>query len=135
MVKRRLTSSNENSALKICITRLPPARPAVIPRLIPTSLTCSSVAGQPKTVPDAARDLTALRRPSIRSERCYCDWIFFLIRYQSKRFPRETGDPVVTAFLTYLAREGNVAASTQNQALSALFLDKKVLKVRNTAAT
>ena len=70
-----------------------------------------------------------LRHYSIRTERCYCDWITRFIRYHGKRHPREMAEAEVIAFLTHLAREGNVAASTQNQALSALlFLYKEVLK-------
>jgi integron integrase len=51
------------------------------------------------------------------------------IRFHGLRHPNEMGEVEVTAFLTSLARDGNVAASTQNQALSALlFLYKEVLK-------
>src|SRR6476619_4526747 len=70
-----------------------------------------------------------LRHYSIRTERCYCDWITRFIRYHGKRHPREMAEAEVIAFLTHLAHEGNVAASTQNQALSVLlFLYKEVLK-------
>ncbi len=66
---------------------------------------------------------------SMRTERCYCDWIVRFIRYHGKRHPREMAEPEVTEFLTHLARERDVASSTQNQALSALlFLYKEVLK-------
>ena len=51
------------------------------------------------------------------------------IRFHGKRHPRDLGEEEVSAFLTHLAREGQVAASTQNQALSALlFLYKGVLQ-------
>jgi hypothetical protein len=46
-----------------------------------------------------------------------------IIRYHGKRHPREMAETEVTSFLTHLAREGNMAASTQNQALSALLFD------------
>ena len=47
----------------------------------------------------------------------------------AKRHPAQMSEPEVTAFLTHLARDGGVAASTQNQALSALlFLYKEVLR-------
>ena len=83
---------------------------------------------KPKS-PDQVRDLMRLRHYSIHTERCYCDWITRFIRYHGKRHPREMAEAEVTAFLTHLAREGNVAASTQNQALSALlFLYKEVLE-------
>ena len=55
-------------------------------------------------------------------------WIKHFIYFHGKRHPELLGEPEVTAFLNYLAAERNVAASTQNQALSALlFLYKEVL--------
>jgi site-specific recombinase XerD len=78
---------------------------------------------KPKKLLDQVRDLMRLRHYSIRTERCYCDWIVRFIRYHNKRHPREMGEAEVTAFLTHLARDANVAASTQNQALSALLFD------------
>ncbi len=96
---------------------------------MPPSLTPSPAQGKPKKLLEEVRDLMRLRHYSIRTERCYCDWITRFIRYHGKRHPREMAEVEVTAFLTHLAREGNVAASTQNQALSALlFLYKEVLK-------
>ena len=96
---------------------------------MPPSLTPSPAQGKPKKLLEEVRDLMRLRHYSIRTERCYCDWITRFIRYHGKRHPREMAEAEVTAFLTHLAREGNVAASTQNQALSALlFLYKQVLK-------
>jgi integron integrase len=66
---------------------------------------------------------------SIRTEQAYTDWIRRFILFHGKRHPREMAEIEVTEFLTHLARDGNVAASTQNQALSALlFLYKEVLK-------
>jgi integron integrase len=85
---------------------------------------------KPKKLLDEVRDLMRLRHYSIRTERCYCDWIARFIRFHGKRHPREMAEAEVTAFLTHLARDENVAASTQNQALSALlFLYKEVLKL------
>ena len=75
---------------------------------------------KPKKLLDQVRDVMRLRDYSIRTERCYCEWIVRFIRFHGKRHPREMAEAEVTAFLTHLAREGNVAASTQNQALSAL---------------
>jgi len=78
---------------------------------------------------DQVRDAIRLRHYSIRTEQAYTDWIRRFILFHNKRHPREMAEPEVTAFLTHLARVGNVAASTQNQALSALlFLYKEVLK-------
>ena len=87
------------------------------------------IPGKRKKLLEEVRDLMRLRHYSIRTERCYCDWIERFIRYHGKRHPGEMGQVEVTAFLTHLARDGKVAASTQNQALSALlFLYKEVLK-------
>ena len=57
------------------------------------------------------------------------DWIKRLIVFHGKRHPGEMAEEEVAQFLTHLAKDRNVAASTQNQALSAiLFLYKEVLK-------
>jgi len=57
---------------------------------------------------------------SIRTEQAYTDWIRRYILFHYKRHPREMAESEVSDFLTHLTRDGNVAASTQNQALSAL---------------
>lgn len=65
---------------------------------------------------------------SLRTERAYVGWIRRFILANGKRHPRELGVTHVEAFLTGLAVDGRVAASTQNQALSALlFLYREVL--------
>ena len=65
---------------------------------------------------------------SIRTEHTYVDWIKRFIRHFGKRHPKDMGADEVQSFLTHLAVAGNVAASTQNQAKSALlFLYKEVL--------
>ncbi|MEN8214156.1 MAG: phage integrase N-terminal SAM-like domain-containing protein [Pseudomonadota bacterium] len=70
-----------------------------------------------------------VRHYSIRTEKTYIDWIKRFIRFHHKRHPKEMGEAEVAAFLTYLAVERNVAASTQNQALNALvFLYREVLE-------
>jgi len=63
---------------------------------------------------------------SIRTEQAYVNWIKRYIYFHNVRHPAEMGAPQVQAFLTHLAVEENVAASTQNQALSpwALYLDR-----------
>lgn len=67
---------------------------------------------------------------SIRTEQAYLDWIKRFIRHFGKRHPREMGAAEVQEFLTHLAVAGRVAASTQNQAKSALlFLYREVLAV------
>ncbi|NWG30750.1 MAG: integron integrase [Rhodocyclaceae bacterium] len=66
----------------------------------------------------------------MRTEDQYVFWIRRFIRFHGLRHPRELGAREVEAFLSDLAVNGRVAASTQNQALSALlFLYREVLKV------
>ena len=73
--------------------------------------------GKPKKLLEQVRDVMRFKHYSIRTERCYGDWIERFIRYHGKRHPREMSEVEVEAFLTHLARDGQVAASTQNQAL------------------
>src|SRR5215211_1801685 len=84
--------------------------------------------GKPKLL-DQVRDIIPRKHYSIRTEQAYIDWIKRFIIYHGKRHPGEMAEEEVAEFLTHLARDLNVAASTQNQALSALlFLYKEVLK-------
>lgn len=67
---------------------------------------------------------------SIRTERAYLDWAKRYILFHGKKHPKKLGAQEVEAFLSHLAVEGNVAASTQNQAKSALlFLYREVLEI------
>ena len=75
------------------------------------------------------RDRIRTLHDSIRTEDAYLLCAKQFILFPKKRHPLERGEAEVGEFLTYLAVERNVAASTQNQALSAiLFLDKIVLE-------
>jgi integron integrase len=66
---------------------------------------------------------------SIRTEQSYIDWIKRFILYHGKRHPADMGEVEISDFLTYLAVKKKVAASTQNQALSAiLFLYREIIK-------
>ena len=68
------------------------------------------------------------RHYSRRTEKSYWYWIRWFIRFHDMRHPALMGAGEVTAFLSWLATERDVAAATQNQALSALlFLYQKVL--------
>ena len=79
---------------------------------------------------DRVRQALRARHMSRRTEEAYVAWIRRFIFFQDKRHPAEMGAAEVTKFLTSLAVDGQVAASTQNQALSALlFLYKDVLEV------
>lgn len=80
---------------------------------------------------DQVRAAIRVRHYSRRTEDTYVHWIRRFILFHAKRHPREMGEREVTAFLTYLAVDKNVAASTQNQALAAiLFLYQKVLEMK-----
>ena len=82
----------------------------------------------PKKLLDQVRDAIRLKHYSIRTEQAYVNWIKRYIYFHNVRHPAEMGAPEIQAFLTHLAVEKNVAASTQNQAFSALlFLYKTVL--------
>ncbi len=79
---------------------------------------------------DRVRDAIRARHFSRRTEEAYVAWIKRYIFFHDKRHPAQMGAPEVTRFLTSLAVDGHVAASTQNQALSALlFLYRDVLEV------
>jgi integron integrase len=84
----------------------------------------------PKKLLDQVRDLLRIKHYSYRTEQSYVAWIRRYILFHNKRHPKEMGIPEIEAFLSYLAIEENVAASTQNVALSALiFLYKEVLRI------
>ena len=68
------------------------------------------------------------RHYSRRTEQAYCQWVRRYIRYHGLRHPAELAEPEINAFVTHLAVEEHVSASTQTQALSAiLFLYRRVL--------
>lgn len=78
---------------------------------------------------DQVREAIRVRHMAHSTEKTYVDWIRRFILFHNKRHPKEMGKLEVEAFLTHLAVHGNVAASTQNQALSALlFLYRIVLE-------
>ncbi|RME90673.1 MAG: integron integrase [Anaerolineae bacterium] len=79
---------------------------------------------------DVVRETLRLKRYSYRTEQAYVNWIRRYILFHNKRHPREMGVHEIAAFLTHLAVEKNVSASTQNQALGALlFLYREVLNI------
>ena len=82
----------------------------------------------PRKLLDQVRDTIRLKHYSYRTEQTYVGSNRRSIHFHQKRHPKDMGKPEVEAFLTHLAVERNVAASTQNQALSAiLFLYNNVL--------
>jgi integron integrase len=79
---------------------------------------------------DQVRDRLRTLHYSYRTEQAYVFWIRRFILFSDKRHPSTMGGPDVEQFLTHLAVDRNVSASTQSQALSALlFLYKQVLQV------
>jgi len=77
---------------------------------------------------DRVRRSLRLRHLSLRTEQAYVGWIRRFIHYHDLRHPDDMGSTEVVEFLTHLAVDRRVAASTQNQAASAiLFLYKDVL--------
>ena len=68
---------------------------------------------------DQVRDTIRRKHFSIRTEQSYTEWIRRFILFHNKRRPREMAEAEVTEFLTHLARDGHVAASTQNQHVKA----------------
>lgn len=91
------------------VTQNPPAAPALL---------------------EEVRRRCRARHYSLRTERAYVAWIWRFVRANGGLHPRTLGGAEVERFLTHLATEGRVAASTQNQALAALlFLYREVLGV------
>ncbi len=79
---------------------------------------------------DRVRAALRIRHYSRRTEKAYVAWILRYILFHGKRHPAEMGAPELTRFLSSLAVDRTVAASTQNQALSALlFLYRQVLEL------
>jgi integron integrase len=84
---------------------------------------------RPKKLLDHVRDAIRLKHYSLHTEQAYVTWIKRYIFFHDKRHPKDMGGAEIEAFLTHLAVHQKVAASTQNQALSALlFLYRDVLR-------
>lgn len=94
---------------------------------------CRDSGGTPRKQPkllDQIRIAVRTRNYSIRTERTYVDWAYRYIVFHDRRHPGELGAADINRFLSHLAADLNVAASTQNQALNAvLFMYKHVLKI------
>jgi integrase len=75
------------------------------------------------------REELQARHYARRKVKTYEQWLRRFLRFHGMQHPREMGSDEVNAFLSHLAVEQNVSASTQNQALSALlFLYRDLLK-------
>lgn len=98
-------------------------------RASPTLSAVPVAAPAPKLL-DRLRDHLRTRHSSIRTETAYVDWARRFILFHEKRHPQDMGGAEVEAFLTHLAVDRQVSASTQNQAKAALlYLYKQVLGV------
>jgi integron integrase len=95
----------------------------------PAAPPATPVAPKPKLL-DRLRAACRVRHYSLRTEDAYAAWVVRFVRFHGLRHPLEMGAAEINAFLTHLAVEGHVSASTQNQAFSALlFLYQQVLEV------
>lgn len=84
--------------------------------------------GSPRLM-DRVKATLRVKRYSPRTEKTYCYWIRYFIRFNGIRQPASMGATEVKSFLEHLAVERQVAAATQNQALNALvFLYRHVLE-------
>ena len=87
-----------------------------------------STAPKPKLL-DQVREAIRTRHYSAKTEESYTHWIKRFIFFHNKRHPAEMGEKEIAQFLSSLASELHVSASTQNQALNAiLFLYRDVLR-------
>lgn len=79
---------------------------------------------------EVAREKIRTRHLAFRTEQAYLHWMRRYVKFHNRRHPRDMGAPEVESFLTHLAVEAKVGASTQNQALQALlFLYRHVLGI------
>lgn len=91
---------------------------------------CDKPAAQPKKLHQLVADAIAVRHYSKRTNEAYWHWIKRFVLWSGKRHPRDMGQVEVGQFLTWLASDQHVSASTQRQALAAiLFLYQQVLGI------
>ncbi|MDQ3287105.1 MAG: integron integrase [Pseudomonadota bacterium] len=96
----------------------------------PVSEAVPARAAEPVRLLDQVRAQCRVRHYSLRTERAYVSWCRRFILANGKKHPRDMGAAEVSGFLTLLATRHDVAANTQNQALSALlFLYRQVLGI------
>ena len=83
----------------------------------------------PRKLLDQVSDAIRVKHYSLRTEKTYVDWIRRFILFHKKRHPKDMGAEEIQAFITHLATERTLSASSQNQALSAvMFLYRHVLQ-------
>lgn len=89
----------------------------------------TSLTATPPKLLTQVRERVRYHHYALSTEKAYCHWIRAFIRFHGLRHPADMGQPEVEAFLSFLANERQVSASTHKQALSALlFLYKEVLQ-------
>jgi site-specific recombinase XerD len=89
-----------------------------------------STSPKPKKLLDQLRNVIRIKHYSYATEKSYIHWTKRNILFHNKRHPAEMGVLEIEAFLSHLAQEGRVSASTQNQAFNdILFLYRNVLKI------
>jgi len=75
-------------------------------------------------------DAIRVKHYSSRTEKTYVDWVKRYVLFHNKLHPKDMGAQEIQAFITHLATQRHLSASTQNQALSAIiFLYRHVLKI------
>ena len=84
--------------------------------MVHPNLSGKSTTANPPKLLDLVRDRLRVKHYSIRTEESYLGWIKRYIYFHGKRHPRDLGARHIEAFLTHLAVEGKVSASTQNLA-------------------
>ena len=93
----------------------------------PATAVLSLASPQPPRLLRRVREQIRVRHYSLRTETAYVNWIRRFILFHGKRHPQELGPAEVSAFLSSLAVDRNVSASTQNQALAAILFLYKAL--------
>lgn len=84
---------------------------------------------KPGRLMDQVREVMRFHHYSLSTEKSYIHWILRYIRFNDRKHPNTMGKPEIERFLSHLAMNRDVSASTQNQALNAiLFLYKEILK-------
>lgn len=79
---------------------------------------------------DQVREVLRFHHYAYNTEKSYISWILKYIRFHNKKHPKDMGKQEIEAFLSHLAINRNVSASTQNQAFNALlFLYREVLNL------
>src|SRR5215211_8004046 len=102
-----------------------------MPNITPSSPQNVPPPGKSKKLLEQYSEFLRNRHYSLRTEKTYIGWVRQYILYHKKRHPREMGVSEINEFITHLVNQKTVAASTQNQAISAiLFLYRNVLNIQ-----